>query len=335
MFTRSRSQAAPVALRALIALAATSAVVLAGCSSTDSDTSADRSWSFTDDLGETITLDHTPEAIAGQNDLLAPLMEYGASPIASFGFFSLEEDGRFDDFDTSGITEVGTSYGEINLDELALAKPDVILTTIYPMDENGTLPEGNLRYGLKDLAQQEQLEKIAPIITIYVGGEGQKVLDRIAELSTALGADSGTVDAAKKDFDTAGETLKTAAANSELVVTPIYADTDGLYTYKADDEPTLQLYKTFGVNFFEPTPEGYYWGIYSWENATEVSGDVILLAKDGYQVDDLKAQRTLAGNLALNAGQVHPYNQAPMDYASQASYMTDLAGWIQQDKVLS
>lgn len=323
------------ASKALIALIASSAVVLTGCSSGDSDNASGDAWSFTDDLGETITLDHAPERIAGQNDLLAPLMEYGAQPIASFGFFSLEEDGRFDDFDTSGITEVGTSYGEINLDELALAKPDVILATIYPMDESGTLPEGNLRYGLKDLAQQEQLEKIAPIVTVYVGGEGQKVLDRIAELGTALGTDSAKVDTAKQQFDAAGETLKTAAANSTVQVTPMYADTDGLYTYKADDEPTLQLYKSFGVNFFEPTPEGYYWGIYSWENATEVTGDTILLAKDGYQLDDLKAQPTLAGNRAIAAGQVHPYNQAPMDYASQASYMTDLAGWLQQDKVLS
>lgn len=320
---------------AATALVAASALVLAGCSSGDSGGSSEEAWSFTDDLGQTITLDHAPERIAGQNDLLAPLMEYGASPIASYGFFSLEEDGRFADFDTSGITEVGTSYGEINLDELALAKPDVILATIYPMDENGTLPEGNLRYGLKDLAQQEQLEKIAPIVTVYVGGEGQKVLDRIAELATSLGSDQGKIDAAKQQFDEAGETLKSAAANSDLVVTPMYADADGLYTYKADDEPTLQLYKTFGVNFFEPTPEGYYWGIYSWENATEVTGDTVLLAKDGYQLDALKEQPTLAGNEALNAGQVHPYNQAPMDYASQAVYMTDLAGWIQQDKVLA
>nr|WP_296775671.1 ABC transporter substrate-binding protein [Rhodococcus sp. (in: high G+C Gram-positive bacteria)] len=317
------------------ALLAASALVLAGCSSGDSGGSSDEAWSFTDDLGQTVTLDHAPERIAGQNDLLAPLMEYGASPIASYGFFSLEEDGRFADFDTSGITEVGTSYGEINLDELALAKPDVILATIYPMDEDGTLPEGNLRYGLKDLAQQEQLEKIAPIVTVYVGGEGRKVLDRIAELATSLGSDQGKIDAAKQQFDTAGETLKSAAASSDLVVTPMYADADGLYTYKADDEPTLQLYKTFGVNFFEPTPDGYYWGIYSWENATEVTGDTVLLAKDGYQLDALKEQPTLAGNKALNAGQVHPYNQAPMDYASQAVYMTDLAGWIQQDKVLA
>lgn len=329
MSTNSRLRAAATALVAACAL------VLAGCSSGDGGESSGEAWSFTDDLGQTVTLDHAPERIAGQNDLLAPLMEYGASPIASFGFFSLEEDGRFEDFDTSGITEVGTSYGEINLDELALAKPDLILTTIYPMDEDGTLPEGNLRYGLKDLAQQEQLEKIAPIVTIYVGGEGQKVLDRIAELAGALGSDSSKIDTAKQEFDTAATTLTSAAESADLLVTPMYADADGLYTYKADDEPTLQLYKSLGVNFFEPAPEGYYWGIYSWENAVEVTGDTILLAKDGYQVDALKDQRTLAGNLALNAGQVHPYNQAPMDYASQASYMTDLAGWLQQDRVLS
>lgn len=319
---------------ALIGLVAASAVVLTGCSSGGSTESSGEAWSFTDDLGQTVTLDHAPERIAGQNDLLAPLMEYGVQPIASYGFFSLEEDGRFDDFDTSGITEVGTSYGQIDLDALALARPDVILATIYPMDEDGTLPEGNLRYGLQDLAQQEQLEKIAPIVTVFVGGEGQKVLDRIAELGTSLGADAAKVDAAQQEFDAASQALTSAASSSELLVTPMYADADGLYTYKADDEPTLQLYKSLGVNFFQPTPEGYYWGIYSWENATEVTGDTILLAKDGYQVDALKDQRTLAGNLALNAGQVHPYNQAPMDYASQAAYMTDLAGWLQQDKVL-
>ena len=314
---------------ALLSLLVAGTVALSGCAPTPSgEGSADAAWSFTDDLGVTVTLDHAPKRVAGLTDILATLMDYGVEPIASFGQFSLEDDGRFDAFDTSGIAQVGTSYGEIDLEALALAKPDIIVNHIYPIDEDGTIEDDQLRFDFKDLAQQQQVEKIAPLVTIYMGGEGEKVIERTADLAVALGADPDVIAATKDDFDKAAEQLTAAAEKSKVQVTVMYADADGVYIVKAADEPTTQLYSDLGVKFTQPTPEGYYWGIYSWENATEIGGDAVLLSKDGYQRDELLKQKTLAGNAALTADQVHTWGLAPMDYAAQADYMTELADWL-------
>jgi iron complex transport system substrate-binding protein len=45
-------------------------------------------------------------------------------------------------------------------------------------------------------------------------------------------------------------------------------------------------------------------------------------------VADLEKQPTFADNAALQAGQVHSFTFPALDYASQADYMTKLAGWL-------
>ena len=115
----------------------------------------------------------------------------------------------------------------------------------------------------------------------------------------------------------------------------MYADGDGAYVTRPSDEPTLQMYSSFGVDFVDPKPKGFYWGIYSWENAGQISGDVILLSQQGYQVADLEKQPTFADNVALEAGQVHSWTFPALDYASQADYMTKLAGWLEDSKKVS
>jgi len=84
-----------------------------------------------------------------------------------------------------------------------------------------------------------------------------------------------------------------------------------------------------------PKPKGFYWGIYSWENAGQITGDVILLSQQGYQVADLEKQPTFADNAALQAGQVHSWTFPALDYASQADYMQKMAGWLEDSKKLS
>lgn len=322
---------------ALVTVAA-SAVALSGCSSAapSAGSTTKAAWSFTDDLGKTVTLDHAPTRVAGLNDEVVSLMQYGIEPVAMFGSLSIAADPRFDDLDTASITEVGTQYGEINLEKLAEAQPDVIVSQVYPTDRKGTIDETQPDFGFQDLAQQKQIEKIAPIVTIVMGGHGDDVVASNTKLARALGASPAKLASTKKAYEAASDKLKAAAKeNDDLKVIVAYADSDGYDVVKSPDDPELQLYSDLGVDFVQPTPAGYYWGLYSWENAGKAGGDLILLSQSGYQRAELSKQPTLANTAAVEADQIRPWVSAGLDYVSQAAFMTQLAGYIASAKVVT
>jgi len=191
----------------LLALGVTVSVSACGGDS-DADTgtaSADGGWSFTDDLGTTVELDETPTRIAGLNDLAASLWNYGIQPVATFGQTSAEDDVAFEGKDLSDVAIVGSAYGEIDLEALAAADPDLIVTTIYPADSSGEIPEGTAGYGFNDMAQQEQVAEIAPIVTIAYRGSAADVIQRVVDLAGSLGVDTegGKVADARADFEAA------------------------------------------------------------------------------------------------------------------------------------
>ncbi|ROP65307.1 ABC transporter substrate-binding protein [Curtobacterium sp. PhB115] len=326
----------------LLTSVAVSALLLAGCSSNSSSNDADgdtgsasKAWSYEDATGTTVKVDHTPKRVVVLNDLAISFIEYGLKPVGTFGQLTMAKDARFDDLDTDGITQLGTGYGDIDLEQLAALKPDLVVTSVYPTDEKGTLDDTQPGYGFKDMEQQKQIQAIAPVAQIMWGGKGEDVIEKIADLTESLGAKESTIEAAEKRFDTAGDELEKVAKDKDLSVVSMYADGDGAYVTRPTDEPLLQMYSSFGVDFVNPKPKGFYWGIYSWENAGQISGDVILLSQQGYQLADLEKQPTFADNAALEAGQVHSWTFPALDYASQADYMTQLAGWLEDSKKLS
>lgn len=221
----------------------------------------------------------------------------------------------------------GNSYGEINLETIAQAEPDLIVTGIYPTDREGTIDTSSPYYGLKDLEQQQKLAAIAPIVTVKVGGAGLEVIESNTRLALALGADQATIDSAKQDYEAAAAKLSEVAAAKQLVVAAMYADSDGIYLVKPQDEPETQLYSSLGVNYLELNPDGnFYWDIYSWENVGKVKvADVILLSNEGYQKADLLNQPTYSDDAALQADQVYERRVTPMNYLDQAKNLTVLA----------
>jgi iron complex transport system substrate-binding protein len=324
-----------VALAAALALTGCSGSSSPAASGSDAAASSSGPWTFKDDLGKTITVDHRPTRVAGLNDVLVSLLQYGIKPVASFGYAAIKDDPRFTGLDSAGITEVGVSYGEIDVEKLTEATPDLIVALVFPTDEKGTIDKSQPDYGFNDRAQQEQVEKIAPVLTLYMGGDGAAVVKRTTELATALGAPAAKVSASEQDYTGAQADLKAAAAESKLTVTALYADADGVNVAKAADDPALRLYRDLGVNFFEPTPKGYYWGIYSWENAGKIGGDLVLLNSTGYQQAELLKQPTIARLPAIAAGQIKPWVSPGLDYVSQAAYMKQLAGDLRGAKVVT
>ena len=327
---------------ALVTSVAVPALLLAGCSGTDQKDSADDgtsgtggAWYYEDATGTTVKVDHTPKRVVVLNDIAISFIEYGLKPVGTFGQLPMAKDARFEGLDTDGVTQLGEAYGDIDLEQLAALEPDLVVTSVYPTDEKGTLDTTQPAYGFKDEEQQQQIEAIAPVATVEWGGEGEDVIEHIADLAESLGAEESVVAKAEQRFDAAEDELEKVAKAKQLSVVSMYADGDGAYVTRPDDEPTLQMYSSFGVDLVDPKPKGFYWGVYSWENAGQITGDVILLSQQGYQVADLEKQPTFADNAALQAGQVHSWTFPALDYASQADYMTKLAGWLEDSEKLS
>jgi iron complex transport system substrate-binding protein len=294
-------------------------------------------WSFTDDLGKTVSLDQRPARVAGLTDVLTSLWSYGIEPVAAFGFTAISADERFTGKDVSKVVEVGRTYGEINVEALAAAKPDVIVTHAYPVDSAGTLDPAKPLYGFKDVAQQEAVAKIAPIVTIAMKGTAVDVIKRTADLAVSLGvpADTGVIATSKADYDRAAAEL-TAAAKKGLRVEVVAAYPDeGLYVAKAKDDPALRMYTDLGVTFVDPGGTAYYWGTLSWENVGKLPADVVLYSKRAMSKDDMMKQATFARTPAAQAGQVYPWVFAGMDYVAMAAYMHELAGYLEGSRTVA
>src|SRR2546429_1842671 len=106
----------------LLGLLLAGLLAVTACStSAPETTSGTGSWSFTDDLGHTVTVDQQPTRIAGLTDVVASLWNYGIKPVAAFGYTGISQDQRFAGRDLSGVTELGPMYGQIDLEALAAA----------------------------------------------------------------------------------------------------------------------------------------------------------------------------------------------------------------------
>ena len=319
---------------AVLTLAAVTALSSCGSDGASSSDSA-RSWSFTDDVGRTVTLDEQPTRVAGLNDVVSSLWNYGLEPVATFGQTAAADDVQFEGRDLGGVAQVGSSYGQIDLEQLAAARPDVIVTSVYPTDSAGTLDTSGPLYGFESVAQQEQVAEIAPIIAIAWKGSAADVIERTADLAAALGADleSDQVRAMRADYERASAALTTAAA-SGLTVLPVAAyPAEGFYMAKAADDPSLRLYRDLGVRFVDPGGSTYFWETAGWEAVPQYRSDVILHSLRGAMTpEQMQTQPTYQLLPAAQAGQVHPWEYVGMDYRAQAAYMTKLAGWLSADR---
>lgn len=286
-------------------------------------------WSWTDDLGQTVELDATPTRIAAYGDAAAALWHFGVTPVAIFTWMDPAKDVMFDGLDLSETQVVGSTYGEINLEQLAAAQPDLIVATSY----DGDTPDE--MYGFKDKAQLAKIKKIAPVVAVAQVGSMKDVLATNEELVSTLGVDTGADSQVGQDraaFEQASDDLADAA-ESGLTVVPIYADSDGLYVAKAPDDPQLKYYQDLGVDFTKIGGKDYYWEILSWENADRYDPDVFLNAtRNSYSTEQLGEQPTFARLAAYQEDQIHPWASVSMDYPSQTAYMEELAGWLRSDR---
>ena len=89
------------------------------------------------------------------------------------------------------------------------------------------------------------------------------------------------------------------------------------------------MYADLGVNFVDPGGEDYFWKTVGWEEVPNYPSDVLLYSlRFSMTPEEIAAQPTAALLPAVQAGQLYPWKYIGMDYAAQASYMEELAGWL-------
>jgi iron complex transport system substrate-binding protein len=311
-----------------LAVAATG--LLAACGSSAEESAGGGAWSFTDDVGQKVDLGVRPTRIAGLNDAIASLWNYGITPAASFGYTALADDVNFRGHDLGQVKEVGRTYGEIDIEALAAAKPDLIVTHAYPQDSSGTIDPNQPLYGFKDVAQQQSVAEIAPVVAIRMAGSATNVVDRTAELARALGAEPPAN--AKQDYEDARTRLKTVAARGLTVMAIAAYPGDGVYIAKATDDPGLRSYTELGLAFPAPGGAKYYWEQVSWENIGKYPADVVLYSLRAMDKDTLMQQATFIRTPAAAAGQVFAWEFASMDYVAQARTIGNLAANLEASR---
>jgi iron complex transport system substrate-binding protein len=299
------------------ALALVIAALLAACADDPSGESADGAksqdaaipagpWEFTDDRGETVTLDEPPDRIVTYDTTGSALWYLGITPVGIFGSFPFDQSAALEGVDPTGIAEVGTTYGEINMELMAGLEPDLIVTNFSPT-------QGELLWGFKNMGQQRQAEAIAPIVAIDGIEDPTEVIARFEELATALGADldSPEVTQVKDGFDQAVARLQAAVeANPDVQVVAVSGYVDSLYFAKPEAFPQLREFASWGVDLAEPTAGDDYWDQVSLELADKYPADVILYDSraDSIPLDELAKEPTWAQLPAVRADQIVPWS---------------------------
>jgi iron complex transport system substrate-binding protein len=270
-------------------------------------------WTFTDDRGTKVSLDSRPLRIVAYETAASALWYLGIKPVGIFGSTSLTQSPLLDGVDVRGIKSLGKVYGEINLEQLAALKPDLIVTAYSP--------KFNPLWGFKDAKQQKTVEAFAPIVAINGIRLPTQVIRRYEALARSLGANlrAAKVVAARTRFSAAVKELRAATkAKPGLLALAVGAYGDQLYFAKPADFPALRQYRSWGLKMVVPGGKDSFWEIVSFEQADKYPADLILYDTRTGALGPKDLAKKPAWNLnpAVKAGQLVPW-QGQEDWSYQ------------------
>jgi iron complex transport system substrate-binding protein len=327
----NRLIAAILSVLALGSLASCASDDRGGAAATTSSTASEGPWTFTDDAGETVTLEERPERIAMFEDVAASMIDLGVQP-AGIHFINGTEGNRlFEDVDLTGVETVGSNCDTLNIEALAAMEPDLVIYMLWDAETFCLTPD-----------QVDQVEQVAPLVRIQAVGESNAIRDRYLELASALGADPESEEqVAKRDrFDAAVQRLHDAVgAHPGISVIPVSIGPE----WAGVAEPSaysdlVTLRDEFGIQLTGPfdaaaASTGTYWQELSAETIADFRGDVILMdAKNETPLQDkLDAYPLWARLPEVQAGQIVDWwVPGSFSYTRDADALEALAAAIEQ-----
>lgn len=300
---------------------------------TDDAFAAGDPWTYTDDRNRKITRPSRPRRIVAFQDAAAALYSWGIVPVGVFGT-APRQDPALAKLPWKRITEVGTVYGELQLEKLVALKPDLIVSTWYPP------PLDSVPFGFKDKSQLDTVDRIAPVLAVNAHVVATRGLTKFRRLSGALGANlrAPAIVAARERFERASAAVEAAADRKPgLRILAISVFGSNVYVARPRDHSDLAYFRSLGVNIVVPNTNLAYWEVVSHEQVDKYPADVIFYDGRPFATprEQLLKIPTIAALPAVKAGQLVKWGTAaPLDYATYAANLTALAGLVQKARQL-
>ena len=233
-------------------------------------------WTYADGGGKTVTLPEVPKRIVAHANVAAGLIPLGIRPVGIYADGPVKDDPSLRGLDLTGIEILGEAWGEIDIEKLAAAKPDIIIAEYWPLEQaySGLEPGGG--------ANGELIEQIAPVAGPIQGNSTEALIKDYEQLATLLGADLSdpAIAADKARFEASKAAFQVAVkAKPGLNALAVWAGTDALYVASAAGSAELSDFVSWGLNLISPTvaDDRGYWETVSWETVDKYQPDLVLV----------------------------------------------------------
>jgi iron complex transport system substrate-binding protein len=261
-------------------------------------------WTYTDGGGKVVTLPDVPQRIVAHANVAAGLIPLGIRPVGIYVDGPVKDDPSLRGLDLTGIEILGEAWGQIDIEKLAAAKPDIILAEYWPLEKAYSGMESGAADGTL-------IQQIAPVVGPIQGNSTETLIKDYEALATRLGADitKPEIAADKAKFEASKAAFQAAVvAKPGLTVLAVWAGTDSMSVASAAGSAELSDFAAWGLGIISPeyAEDRGYWETLSWENADKYQPDLII-------VDDrfgpatretAEAQPTWKSIKAAEAGQV-------------------------------
>lgn len=242
-------------------------------------------WTYADGGGKTVTLSDVPKRIVAHANVAAGLIPLGIRPVGIYADGPVKDDPSLRGLDLTGIEILGEAWGEIDIEKLAAAKPDIIIAEYWPLEKAYSGMESGAADG-------SLIEQIAPVAGPAQGNSTVALIEDYEKLATLLGADLSdlAIAAEKAKFETSKAAFQAAVkAKPGLNALAVWAGTDALYVASAAGSAELSDFVSWGLNVISPevADDRGYWETVSWETVDKYQPDLVL-------VDDRAGPATLA-----------------------------------------
>lgn len=269
------------------------------------DASPVSGWTFTDDMGVTVTLPEKPRRIVAALIVGASLQDFGVTPVGVIGPLTLGDGtpspaaGNLDPEQTVSIT-VGDRGPD--LEELLLLEPDLIVTSVLrPAEDAEPGPAGFLPETL------DIVEGIAPILAFdNTNTSVSSIIARLDELTASIVDERPAAYLeARGAFPAAEAAVREALAGKpNLSAMGIAGNEHGFHVMNPGYWSDLSYLQELGMQFVQPDATEWYWETMSWEDSRKYSADFLLNDPYQYSLEQLAEQPSMQFQPAFVAGQI-------------------------------
>ena len=263
--------------------ALTLVLTMTACGGTTGSDDGEGDWSYKSADGKTYTAEQVPTRIIAQGEAAAALMSFGIKPKGVFLNDKLENTKALKGFDMSGIEILGETWGEIDAEKAAALRPDLIVTTYWPVEKT----YGGLEDGVKE--ESKKVGKLAPVVGATAGESVLTMIDGFETLAKSLGADidDPKIAANKTAFEKARDRFKDVVAQKKgLTALGVSPADDLLYVAVPEHSAELTDFTEWGLDVTvprDPDKKFPYWENLSWENTDKYQPDLLLLDDRNYE----------------------------------------------------